>query len=207
MPTPLTAAALPAIAPQLASQGLDLLSGVFRSALNKGPEEVAALIREQTGIDINDAADNKFSAAQWAQLKQFEFEQQARLLDLRQRADASTLALADRSSARDLQRAAITSDDLFVRRFIYYYAAALTLLTFAFIFYAAFFHRDVPSTDPSWRIIDTVMGFLLGVTLSAIIQFFFGSSQGSRNKDKRIQELTEAIANAEAGDDRRGERS
>ena len=35
MPIPLIAAALSAIAPQLAQKGLDLLSGVFRGAVNK----------------------------------------------------------------------------------------------------------------------------------------------------------------------------
>ena len=73
MPVPLIAAALTAIAPVLARHGLDLLSGVFRGALDKGTEEIAGLIEEQTGIDINDAAEDQLTEAQWAQLKAFEF--------------------------------------------------------------------------------------------------------------------------------------
>ncbi len=73
MPVPLIAAALTALAPALAKHGLDLLSGVFRGALDKGTEEIAGLIEEQTGIDINDAAEDKLTEAQWAQLKEFEF--------------------------------------------------------------------------------------------------------------------------------------
>jgi hypothetical protein len=202
MPIPLIAAALSAIAPQLAKQGLDLLSGVFRGALNKGTEEVATLIHEKTGIDINDAADNKLTDAQWTQLKQFEFDYQAKLLEFRQKSDANQLEYAridaaDRASARDMQKAAIASDDTFVKRFIYYYATALTILTFVFIFYASFFH-DYSKNEGASRVIDTVLGFLLGVSLSAIIQFFFGSSQGSRNKDARIAQLTDASAELSA---------
>ena len=48
MPIPLIAAALSAIAPQLAQKGLDLLSGVFRGAVNKRTAEIANLIQERT---------------------------------------------------------------------------------------------------------------------------------------------------------------
>lgn len=197
MPIPLIGAALSAIAPALAKQGLDLLSGVFRGALNKGTQEVADLIKEKTGIDINDAADNKLTGEQWGRLKEFEFEYQGKLLAARQQADANELERerlqqADRADARSLQKAALASDDIVARRFIYFYAAGLTILTFVFIFYAAFFH-DYKANPESARVIDTVVGFLLGVTLSAIIQYFFGSSMGSKNKDEKLAQLREAL--------------
>lgn len=196
MPLPLLAAAAASIAPALAKQGLDLLSGVFRGALNKGTQEIAALIEEKTGIDINDAADNKLTEGQWAKLKDFEFQYQSKLLDFRQQADANELERerlihADRADARGLQMAALASDDIVAKRFIYFYATGLTLLTFGFIFYAAFFHDyDYPEKA---RIIDTVLGFLLGVSLSAIIQYFFGSSAGSKSKEEKIKTLTDTI--------------
>lgn len=196
MPAPLIAAALAAIAPALAKRGLDLLSGVFRGALDKGTQEISDLIEEKTGIDINDAADDKLTDAQWTQLKQFEFEYQTRLLEYRQQADANELERerlhqADRASARDMQKAALASDDRFAKRFIYYYAIFITSLTFLFIFWAAFFPGAADTRND--RIIDTVLGFLLGVSLSAIIQFFFGSSAGSKSKEERIGELTDAL--------------
>ena len=197
MPIPLIAAAVASIAPALAKQGLDLLSGVFRGAVNKGTQEIAALIEDKTGIDINDAADNKLTESQWAQLKDFEFQYQSKLLDFRQQADANELERerlvhADRADARGLQKAALASDDIVAKRFIYYYATGLTLLTFVFIFWAAFFH-DFDKNKESARIIDTVLGFLLGVTLAAIIQYFFGSSAGSKSKDEKIKSLTDTI--------------
>lgn len=77
MPIPLIAAAQPAIASRLAQKGLDLLSGVFRGPPGQGAAEMAQLIHDQTGIDINDAAENKLGDAQWARLKQFEFDGQS----------------------------------------------------------------------------------------------------------------------------------
>jgi len=170
---------------------------VFRGAVNKGTSEIANLIQEKTGIDINDVADNKLTEAQWAQLKQFEFEYQGKLLEYRQKSDANLLeyeriAAADRASARHMQETAIGSSDVFVRRFIYIYASVLTLLTFVFIFFAAFGPVHEPN-DPRNRVIDTVLGFLLGVSLSAIIQYFFGSSAGSKAKDEKIGQLGDAI--------------
>ena len=201
MPAPLIAAALASIAPALAKQGLDLLSGIFRGALNKGTAEIADLIHEKTGIDINDAADNKLTEAQWGQLKDFEFQYQNKLLEFRQQADANELereklAQLDRADARGLQKAALASDDIVAKRFIYFYATGLTLLTFVFIFWAAFFHQYTVENKEANRIIDTVLGFLLGVTLSAIIQYFFGSSSGSKAKDEKLTVLTDSLRNS-----------
>jgi len=203
MPIPLIAAALSAIAPSLAQRGLDLLSGVFRGALDKGTTEIAELIHEKTGIDINDAAEGKLTDTQWSQLKQFEFEYQGKLLAYRQQADANNLELekvhqADRSSARDLQKAALTSDDVVAKRFVYFYATGLTVLTFAFIFIAAF-GPAYQASDPRMRIIDTVLGFLLGVTLSSIIQYFFGSSAGSKAKDDKLEKMRSGNQTVVAG--------
>jgi hypothetical protein len=199
MPVPLIAAALTAIAPTLAKHGLDLLSGVFRGAVNKGTEEIADLIEEKTGIDINDAADDKLTDDQWAKLKAFEFEYQSKLLEYRQQADAHALEVervhqADRASAREMQKAALASDDPFAKRFIYYYASGLSLLTFIFIFWAAFLYDYAkPENKDALRVIDTVLGFLLGVSLSAIIQFFFGSSAGSKSKEEKLSVLSEEM--------------
>ena len=205
MPIPLIATALTAIAPVLARHGLDLLSSVFRGAVDKRTEELADLIEEKTGIDINDAADDKLTDDQWTKLKEFEFLYQSKILDYQQQANAHALELervhqSDRANARELQKAALDNDDRFVRRFIYYYATGLSLLTFIFIFWAAFvYDYSNGGSSQTLRVIDTVLGFLLGVSLSAIIQFFFGSSQGSKSKEKELSLLNEAMHTQQAG--------
>jgi len=194
MPVPLIAAAVAAIAPALAQRGLDLLSGLFHGALDKGTQEVADLIKDKTGIDVNNVADGKMDEAQWAKLKEFEFQYQEELLQHRQKMEASRLEeerlhQADRADARSLQKEALKQDDVFSKRFIYYYAIGITLLSFTFIFWASFF--KVPKDNEST--VNTVLGFLLGVSLSAIIQYFYGSSAGSSRKSEVIdQQLREA---------------
>lgn len=194
MPIPLIAAVLSSVGPTLAQHGLDLLSGFFRGAVNKGTEKVAEMIKDETGIDVDDIAENKLTDEQWGQLKEFELKNQENLLAYLQTAGAQNIELEqihqkDREGARGMQTRAMESEDPFIRRFIYFYALLITVLTFAFIFWAAFQHKYEPNDD-STRIIDTVLGFLLGVSLSAIIQFFFGSSQSSSNKQGQIERLT-----------------
>lgn len=38
------------------------------------------------------------------------------------------------------------------------------------------------------RAVDTILGFLLGTIVAGIILYFFGSSQGSNNKSKLIED-------------------
>lgn len=201
MPIPLIASVLAPIGSVLAQRGLDMLSGFFQGALNKGTEKVAEIIHEQTGIDVNDVADNKLTEEQWVKLKDFELQYQDRLLAYRQSADAQNVELErihqqDRESARAMQMEALKSQDPFISRFVYYYAYIITGLTFLFIFYASFWHDY--SNKESSRIIDTVLGFMLGVSLSAIIQYFFGSSQGSAYKQKHLETLTAEVTKLSA---------
>ena len=195
MPLPILAAAMSAIGPMLAHKGLDLLSGVFKGTVDKDTEKISELIKEKTGIEIIDVADDKLTDEQWAALKEFEHLYQEQLLTYLQGLDAAQMELvtvepADRIEALSVQKAALVSDDKFAGRFIYGYAILVTVLTFSFIFIAVFFY---PERAGAARVIDTVLGFLLGVSLSAIIQFFFGSSQGSSNKQKHIERLTEKV--------------
>lgn len=200
MPASLTGEAFAAIAPELARHGLDLLSGIFRGAVDKGADKVTGMIREKTGIDVQDMAENKLTDEQWVRLKEFEQMYQEQLLALRQAIDPRELEMErlrveDSRNARETQSKRDASDDVFVRRFTYYYAFIITGATFLFIGTVIFF----PPKDKSdvWRVIDTVLGFLLGVGLSAIIQFFYGSSQGSRSKEEQLKALSDRLAPAD----------
>lgn len=82
-------------------------------------------------------------------------------------------------------------------RFIYFYATLLTLCSFAFMFYAAFLH-DYAARPGSEQVINTVLGFLLGVAVSSVVQYFFGSSAGSKAKDEQLAKQADDLGDAAA---------
>ena len=189
-----------AIRKALYEKGFNTLASAFKEGDDKLAEETAEKILQETGIAIEDVADNKLSESDWVALKQFELTQESDLIDRHNKADFTETALkqtlaadADRQNARNAQAERERSDDLFIKRFPYYYAFLITVLTFAFIFYALDITikggEDLPR--PTVHIINTVTGFLLGVSLSAIVQYFFGSSAGSKQKAEHISKIFE----------------
>lgn len=97
--------------------------------------------------------------------------------------------LEDRKDARDMQKEALKQDDIFSKRFIYYFAAGWSVFSALYLSAITFF--TIP--EANIRIVDTVTGFLLGSLIAAIIQFFFGSSYGSSEKNKSQEELTSSL--------------
>lgn len=87
---------------------------------------------------------------------------------------------ADRSDARAMQVAALAQSDKFSKRFVYYLAAFWSVVGSGYLFAVTF----IVYPETNTRIVDTITGFLLGTIVATIIQFFFGSSSGSKAKDK-----------------------
>lgn len=213
MPLLLTSTTLSAIAKALAARGIDLTSGIFRSQKDYDVSEISELIKTQTGIDIVDAAENKLTENQWTQLKEFEFENQENLLNIRaslnpNEIELERLTIKDKDVARKTQTQRDRHEDPMIRQFTYWYAYLITAATFGFILLSIFLPiyvcrntvtecKLIPSE--SWQIINTVLGFLLGVGLSAIIQFFYGSSQSSRDKDNHVRELSRQLSASSDG--------
>lgn len=95
----------------------------------------------------------------------------------------------DRANARDMQKAALGQDDLFSKRFVYYFASAWSLFTMLYI--ALITLANIPEANQ--RYADTILGFMLGTLVATIINFFFGSSKQSQSKDVSITALIEAM--------------
>lgn len=168
----------------LISNGLSLLANAF---LAKGKD----YIQEKTGVNLDNAA---LSNSDLLKLKQFELENEKELMQLKHEdnkldAEIEKAYLADRQSARSMQMEALKQGDVFSKRFIYYYAIAWTVFAFGYMSAVSFF--DIP--DKSVRLVDTILGFLLGTALGGILAFFFGSSSGSKDKDSHIPALINAV--------------
>ena len=95
------------------------------------------------------------------------------------------LNTADRASARNLQIVALQQDDLFSKRFNYYFAMGWSLFSMVYFILVTFV--DLPKDGVNFA--NIILGFLLGTAIAAIFNFYFGSSQGSKDKTKEIQEM------------------
>lgn len=91
--------------------------------------------------------------------------------------------LENTKDARDLQKVALQQEDLFSKRFIYYLAIFWSVVGAAYIFLATF------TSVVNEKMADTVLGFLLGTIVATIINFFFGSSKGSKDKNDIISSI------------------
>jgi hypothetical protein len=86
-----------------------------------------------------------------------------------------------RQRATDMQMKAMESDDPFVRRFLYYFIAMWS--TFSVVFIPCLIWVPIPENNT--RFADTILGYVLGTVITGMFAFLLGSSQGSRNKDKK----------------------
>lgn len=101
--------------------------------------------------------------------------------------DLQKAHLADTDSARRMQMEALKQDDVFSKRFVYWFAVAWSL--FAMIFLMTTTFMVIP--EKNVRTVDTVLGFLLGTAISTIFSYFFGTTYRSQKKDDTIKALTE----------------
>lgn len=199
MVAPLVAAALSTLGPILAKHGAELLGRVFEVGSAAAQKKATELIAARTGISLDEIAADALTPEQSERLRELQNEHYHQILDWLTAHDAqdterARIAGADRASARTMQSA--TSGAL--RWFVPAYSALITLATFAFVFWACFF-ADYTNRPEALRLVDTVLGFLLGVTLSAIIQFYFGSSSGSQDKSSQIERLTQELTRGSRG--------
>lgn len=90
---------------------------------------------------------------------------------------------ADRDSARNMQIVALQQDDLFSKRFNYYFAMGWS--AFSMVYFILVTFANLPKDGVNFA--NIILGFLLGTAIAAIFNFYFGSSQGSKDKTKELE--------------------
>jgi len=103
----------------------------------------------------------------------------------KQAIDLIKLDYADRADARDMQKIALQQDDLFSKRFIYY----LTIAVFAFSagVVILLFFKQIPEENRD--VINFILGVVVGTGLTGVFNYFYGSSQGSKDKDVFLKKI------------------
>ena len=173
---------LAGIVSMLADKGLDLIS----SAIDGGADKAKDFIEEKTGIKMD---GNEFSDEQVAKLRELEISSKIELEKLAfenkkedNRASEAVVAEVNKNTAdaRAMQVAALGQDDKFSKRFVYMFAAGWSIVAVVYIFMITF--MNIPMANV--RFADTVLGFLLGTIVATIINYFYGSSKSSADKNE-----------------------
>ena len=99
-------------------------------------------------------------------------------------ADLDKAYLADTDSARKMQVAAL-QQDLFSKRFVYYFSIVWSLFSMAFMLVVTL--ADIPNDNVNT--VNVILGFQLGTAISSIFSFFLGTTKSSQTKDATIQTL------------------
>jgi hypothetical protein len=160
---------IPLLAPILAQLAGAGLQKVADSVLDKGLEQV----EEKLGIKLEPNADgllddSKLADIQMAAMKHAEF--------------MAEIDLKNTQGARDMQQKAMESDDPFVRRFVYQFAWMWSAFAIGYIILITTY--SIP--EKNIRFVDVVLGFIMGTVVSTLLNFFFGSSQSSKDKTKEL---------------------
>jgi hypothetical protein len=160
------------MAPLLAS----IVSGLLANNLPKVAQAVVDkgldYVQEKTGIELKpDMSAEEVKALKEAAQKHEEFKIE--------QANKNT------ADARAMQIAALAQDDLFSKRFVMYLAIFWSVTAVTYIFFITF--GSIPADNI--RFADTILGFLLGTVVATIINFFLGSSAGSKEKTEALAEM------------------
>lgn len=154
----------PLLAPILATLAANGLGIVADAITKKGKE----FVEDKLGIELT--PDPTPEAIQnW------------KMAALNHERELLAMAYGDIANARNMQVEALRQEDVFSKRFIYIFATFWSLFAAGYIGFITFGH--IP--EDNQRFADTILGFLLGTVVATILQFFFGSSVGSKEKDKK----------------------
>lgn len=90
---------------------------------------------------------------------------------------------ANTADARAMQVAALNQSDVFSKRFTMYLTAFWSVCAAIYIGFITF--SVIPDTNV--RFADTILGFILGTVIATMLNFWFGSSIGSKEKSEGLR--------------------
>jgi len=90
---------------------------------------------------------------------------------------------ANTENARAMQVAALAQSDVFSKRFTMYLTSFWSIAAAVYIGFITF--SIIP--EPNVRFADTILGFILGTVIATMLNFWFGSSIGSKEKGEALR--------------------
>ena len=90
---------------------------------------------------------------------------------------------ANTADARDMQKVALQQSDVFSKRFPMHLTTFWSVAATVYIGFITF--SVIP--DKNVRFADTILGFILGTVVATLLNFWFGSSIGSKDKAEALK--------------------
>lgn len=155
-----------------------LLAGIVSSLIQNNLPKVAQAVvdkgldyvQEKTGVTLKaDMTPEEVGALREAAQKHEEFKIE--------QANKNT------ADARAMQVAALQQDDKFSKRFVMYLAMFWSVASCTYIGFVTF--SQIP--EANLRFVDTLLGVCIGTVITTILNFFYGSSAGSKAKQELIE--------------------
>jgi hypothetical protein len=143
--------------------------------------QVVGIAQTVTGTAAPDAA---LTALQADPAKALEFQQKV--------LEADTLLtaalLADVQNARAMQVAALGQDDIFSKRFVYYFASVWS--AFSMLYFCAVTFAPLPAAGQ--RVADTILGVLITSVVGVMFAYFYGTTKNSMEKTRMLAQSVPA---------------
>jgi len=158
------------------------MNELLRLLGNIAPSLASAVIGPAGGMVVSAIADKlgvKDSVDEVA--KAIAGDPQAALKLAQINLDAIKAEYANTENARAMQIAALQQSDVFSKRFTMYLTTFWSIAAAVYIAFITF--SIIP--EPNVRFADTILGFILGTVVATMLNFWFGSSIGSKEKDAR----------------------
>lgn len=166
---------------QFAPGIIKLITGSNKAADVAG--KVIGVAQAVTGTDSGPAA---LAAIQADPAKVMEFQQAMAA----QQVELEKAFLSDVQNARAMQIAALGQDDLFSKRFVYYFAAGWSAFSMVYFMAVTF----VPLAPAGQRIADTILGVLIASVVGVMFAYFYGSTKNSAEKTRLLAQSTPPAA-------------
>ena len=164
--------------------GLPILASAIAS---KGKD----VIEDKLGVDVTKLLGSEEGKIELAKLEMQHEEmlQKFAIERKNQELEAVKIEHNNVADARDMQKVALQQSDDFSKRFLYYFAWAWSSASVLYI--AGITFATIPAANI--RFADTILGFILGTVIATILNFFFGSSKSSKDKDTALAEAIKEV--------------
>lgn len=136
-------------------------------AIKAATGNISGALKEVGDILGMDTSDEGKALSEEFLLKKEEFELEGKRLEIE-----------DRNGARDMQKTALSQSDMFSKRFIYYLAVGV--FGFSCLIVIMLFFVEIPKENQ--RIVDMVLGVIVGSGLVSVLNYFYGASDPHEEK-------------------------